>query len=278
MRGTKSADGKQVGGSKRLTDKIIDKMQNHFEEAIRKNSGNLEAMRRAVWAVLKHMVRNDTETLEEQHDYCPKDGWCNSWESRDNYDDGKRLPAVIYDLLEPIFQRLSKNDLLNRCLRGMTQNQNESINGVLWGRCPKTKFCGRQKVELAVSETVCEFNTGAYSKVFLQIDCGSNVSSNIIASASLQYKLRINKAAVKILDQARLTRRKAKAKKKSKNNKDNCNSYMAGGFGTSKTPEVLSVQPIQKTRTTFSKKKVTPKFIDERYIKMVIYSVNNAVN
>ena len=112
---------------------------------------------------------------------------------------------MFYDLLEPIFQRLSKNDLLNRCLRGMTQNQNESINGVLWGRCPKTKFCGRQKVELAVSETVCEFNTGAYSKLSIQFDCGLNVSSNIIASASLQDKVRIKKAAMKILDRALLT-------------------------------------------------------------------------
>ena len=167
MRRTKLADGKNVGGSKCLADKIIDKMQNHFGEAICKNSGNLEAMRQDVWADSKHMVRNDTETLEQQHDYCPKDGWCNFWKSRDNYDDENRLPTVFYDLLEPIFQRLSKNDLLNRCLRGMTQNQNESVNGVLWGQCLKTKFCGRKKVELAVSETVCEFNTGAYSKVSL---------------------------------------------------------------------------------------------------------------
>ena len=64
---------------------------------------------------------------------------------------------------------------------------------VLWGRCPKIKFCGRQKVELAVSETVCEFNTGAYSKVSLQFDCGLNGSSNIIASASLQYKLELRR-------------------------------------------------------------------------------------
>ena len=83
---------------------------------------------------------------------------------------------------------------------------------------------------------------------------------------------------MKILDWACLTSTKGRAKKKSKNDKDNCNSYMAGRFGTSKTPEVLSVQPIQKTRATFSKKKVTPKLIDERYIKMVIYSINNAVN
>ena len=60
-----------MGGSKHLIDKIIDNMQNHFREAILKNSGNLEAIRQDVWAVLKHMVRNDTEILEQQHDYCP---------------------------------------------------------------------------------------------------------------------------------------------------------------------------------------------------------------
>ena len=52
-------------------------MQNHFGEAICKNSGNLEVMRHDVWIVLKHIVRNDTEILEQQHDYCPKDDSCN---------------------------------------------------------------------------------------------------------------------------------------------------------------------------------------------------------
>ena len=74
---------------------------------------------------------------------------------------------------------------------------------------------------------------------------------------------------MKILDWACLILRKATEKKKSENDKDNCNLYMAGGCGTNKTPEVLSVQPIGKTRATFSKKKVTPKFIDERFIVCV---------
>ena len=52
-------------------------MQNHFGEAICKNSGNLEVMRHDVWIVIKHMVRNDTEILEQQHDYWPKDDSCN---------------------------------------------------------------------------------------------------------------------------------------------------------------------------------------------------------
>ena len=103
-----------------------------------------------------------------------------SMKSRDNYDNEKRLPTVFYDLLEPIFQRLSKNDLLNRCLHGMTQNQNESVNGLLWGRCLKTKFCGSQKVELAVSETVCEFNTGS----------DVNIRADFVGSFSACYQVR----------------------------------------------------------------------------------------
>ena len=61
---TKLKEGKKAGKSKRLTDKIIDKMQNHFGEVVHKNSRNLEAMRQVVWAFLKHMVQNDPETLK----------------------------------------------------------------------------------------------------------------------------------------------------------------------------------------------------------------------
>ena len=58
-----------------------------------------------------------------------------------------------------------------------------------------------------------------------------------------------------ILDRTCLTCKKARGEEKSKNDRNICNSYMARCFGTRKTPEVLLVQPIQKTRATFSKKK-----------------------
>ena len=71
--------------------------------------------------------------------------------------------------LDPIFTRLSKDELLSRCLKGMTQNQNESANGVLWFKCPKTKFCGARRVRIAVCETIAAFNTGAASKAVVMI-------------------------------------------------------------------------------------------------------------
>ena len=34
--------------------------------------------------------------------------------------------------LRPIFEKLSKDELLSCCLKGLTQNQNESLNSQLW--------------------------------------------------------------------------------------------------------------------------------------------------
>ena len=61
-------------------------------------------------------------------------------------------------------QRLTDDQLLQRCLMGLTQNQSESINNVLWSICLKTKFCGIKKVLLAAAEAICRFNTGTASR------------------------------------------------------------------------------------------------------------------
>ncbi|CAB4006642.1 Hypothetical predicted protein, partial [Paramuricea clavata] len=50
--------------------------------------------------------------------------------------------------------------------------QNQTANGVLWSKCPKTKFCGARHVRIAVCETVAVFNTGAASKAVIMNLCG----------------------------------------------------------------------------------------------------------
>ena len=56
--------------------------------------------------------------------YCFKNGWCKFWNPKTIYNDSKRLPSVFIKELKPIFERLSGDDLLKRCLKGHTQNQN----------------------------------------------------------------------------------------------------------------------------------------------------------
>ena len=140
-KGMKLSDGKGIGGSGRLTDLLIDKIQNNYGEVIRNNNSDKVAMYNAIWAIFKHRIRNDDEPIVSQHDLCPQASWCLFWSSPDSYDDSKRLPSVFYEL-KPLFTCCSDDSLLGRCLRGLTQNQNEAANQVLWTKCPKTKFCG----------------------------------------------------------------------------------------------------------------------------------------
>ena len=88
--------------------------------------------------------------------------------------------------LAPIFTRLSKDNLLSRCLKGITQNQNEAINGMLWFKCPKTKFCGARKVTIAVCETIALFNTGAASKAIVMDIFGITPGTNTMKALRLQ--------------------------------------------------------------------------------------------
>ena len=41
----KTSDGKVLGGKSRLTDKIIDKIQNYYGEAIRNNTDDIEGLK-----------------------------------------------------------------------------------------------------------------------------------------------------------------------------------------------------------------------------------------
>ena len=109
-------------------------------------------MKNSIKAIQHHMIKNEGVSLHVQHKYCPKssDTWCKYWKDENEgtslYNEDNHLSHVFMDQLQKIFTRLSNHDLLSRCLKGMTQNQNEAANGILWSKCPKTKFCGARRV------------------------------------------------------------------------------------------------------------------------------------
>ena len=53
---------------------------------------------------------------------------------------GTPLSAEVVEHLQEVYLRLGHPDLLRRCLRGVTQNANESLHNKLWTKCPKTGF------------------------------------------------------------------------------------------------------------------------------------------
>ena len=67
----KLSDGKGVGGTGRLTEGMIDWIQNI-------QNSDIDSMKKAINAILHHMIKDDTMSLAQQHMYCPRHGktWC----------------------------------------------------------------------------------------------------------------------------------------------------------------------------------------------------------
>ena len=120
-----------------MTKVVNDKLQNYYGAAIRQNVGNLRKMQDAVWAIFYHTIKASNETVDVQHQYCPKGSksWCKYQLDLANgtnfYTQDISLPAIFRKELKLLFTRLSGDELLKSCLRGVTQNQNEALNSIL---------------------------------------------------------------------------------------------------------------------------------------------------
>ena len=104
--------------------------------------------------------------MNTRHSMCPRtsDSWCKFQADKVNntnlYKYKPGPPAIIRDIIKPVFMDLSNVNLLKKCLHGQTQNNNESINGVIWKRCPKDIFAGRIALEIGVASAIINFNDG----------------------------------------------------------------------------------------------------------------------
>ena len=152
------------GGKGRSTESVINSLTVCFGRAIRNFPGDVDGMHRAIWAVFHHSISNDDQ---HNHQFSPPSGsgsWCkNNRALADNEEPPKRTPKLPKDLapfIKPVFTELSKREMLEECVLGATQNQNESFNIIIWSRCPKTGFCSLVSVEIAVSQAVITFNHG----------------------------------------------------------------------------------------------------------------------
>lgn len=160
----KLSDGKGLSGKGRLTDSIINKLTVYYGNAIRKNSNSVNSMRNAIWAIYFHTRSNDKEPL---HSFCPIDvsSWCKYNQAVasgnvNNFHHADTLPAAIMDVIKPVFNALTKPELLKRCLGSHTQNPNESFNSLIWQICPKVSGSGRIIAEIAAQEAILMFNEG----------------------------------------------------------------------------------------------------------------------
>ena len=60
--------------------------------------------------------------------------------------------------VQEVYDSLTTDQLMGRCLKGRTQNANESIHSKLWNKKSKSKFCGLSTLQQAARTTVMEHN------------------------------------------------------------------------------------------------------------------------
>jgi hypothetical protein len=176
-RGKLLSDGKPLSGKGRLTDKVINRLQNYYGLAIRQNTDSLYQMKKAVGAIIFHCCENDDS--KKRHELCPvgAKSWCkyNSdlVTGKNTYKSNINIPQAIAIILKPIFsyQDLANEKLLEKCLHGKTRNVNESLNGMIWTKCSKRVLTGKDSLEMAAASAVICFNEGSqgllpiYSKI-----------------------------------------------------------------------------------------------------------------
>ena len=149
---------KKLGGRGRLTDNVIDAMQTYYGKAIRSNKGNVKAMQKATWAILHHQSAASDKT---RHKYCPPGptSWC-KYKCGEPCGTKGVLPMDVVQVIKPLFARLAEKKLLEKCLHGYTQNQNEALNKEIWSLCPKTINVGTRTIRSAAALAVAIFNNG----------------------------------------------------------------------------------------------------------------------
>lgn len=209
-----------LGGKKNRTDAMIDRLQNYHGIAIRSNVGDLNGMKRAIHASFFHCASSERRDL---HTHCPTgpSSWCGFQRDKNSFKHGPGLPDNGIAKVKPVFQRLSEDSLLEKCLHGKTQNQTEAVNGMVWERIPKDVFVGGEMLEFGLFDAISHFNIGAGTVTQLQLSPQENTLKR---GVDAEYKERDErKKRIKVS-------REQRKKKEDKNQQAERVTYAAGGF------------------------------------------------
>lgn len=181
-----------------FTNNIMKKLSTYYELAMRRHSDSVEEMRTAIWATFFHKFSTDEKP---NHDNCPEeaDSWCayRVAEATGELDTFKHPPALddqIQPLLKKVYEDLTTEDLLERCIGADTQNSNEAFNSCVWHLVPKNMFAGKKIVEIASYCAACTFNEGFQPLLKVMETMGVTIGRNAAELAKLRDRNRIQAA------------------------------------------------------------------------------------
>lgn len=236
------AKGVTLGGKSygSLKEETIKKLTRYYQNAILRNKGDINGMKSAIYATLLHNTSTDAKP---QHHKCPSgvNSWCFYQASLANdetpglHKDHLKTPVNSQHLekIMPIYQRLASNELLQRCMRCLTQNSNESLHSMIWSKCSKDASASLQRVTIAVAGAVSEFNLGtlkSLENIYAQNNILLNKESKHIAmwrDYRRAYQRKRKKSTVYLVAQKKI--KLARQRREHYNLKKSC-AYKSGCF------------------------------------------------
>lgn len=226
-----------LGGKGKLTNSMINKMQNYFGMALRNNTASVDQMSKAIWSTFFHLSAKDSHPL---HTKCPigKESWCSYQRASargqlSSYKHKGGLPLDLLPHIKPIYTRLTDVNMLEKCLHGMTQNNNECFHSLIWKRSPKTKFSGAAGVKLSVYDAAMHFNCGYKTELDVMRRMSIIPGRFMVAGVEERDRLRISESLRQSTPRAKQRRkclRGAKKKKEDKKIEKEGPTYAAGEF------------------------------------------------
>ncbi|KAI8773177.1 hypothetical protein BgiBS90_025595 [Biomphalaria glabrata] len=198
--------GTTLGGRKAgsLSQVKINLLQRYYKKAVSSKCSTTEELRKKIMTTFKHASSTDERP---QHDCCPtgKMSWC-FWQRALAHKltppshKGKSSSFIsqnVADKVRPIYERLTSDILLERCLGGMTQNANESIHSKIWARCPKQTFLGKKRVEIGTALAVSEFNFGSLGLHIFMSNIGCPIKNTSLLKGKRRDAKRVSKSEKK---------------------------------------------------------------------------------
>ena len=235
---------KGLKGANRLTADLVNRLQNYYGIAIRSHTGDKPGMITAITAIYCHHA-ND-------HSFCPpgESSWCKYNRGDPSYAPKEIQPEVL-DLMEPVFERLSDEDLLERLQRGDTQNSNEALHSLIWRRCPKGVFASLEIIRLSTSLAVIQRNVGSVGLASVLHSLGildTDVSIRLLEKIDVKKKNQLLRQRSVEYKRRRQMLRGMKKRGEDALWQKEMSSYEAGGFGMIEEEESGSRKGARKRR------------------------------
>lgn len=72
----------------------------------------------------------------------------------------RRCSADWRERDKAVYDRLTTDEMMSRCIKGLTQNRNEHLHSRIWRLCPKHRNASPRMIKFATVTAIANYNAG----------------------------------------------------------------------------------------------------------------------